>query len=176
MRDTNEILTCPVCGREMQKVYIQDVKLNLDICSQGCGGIFFDNREFEKFDEENENIEEILKALENKDFLKVDETIQRTCPACGSLMVKNFASIKQEVEIDCCYVCGGKFLDNNELIKIRAQYNTEKDRSEDFNKYLSAYIKTEMDAVEQERIKGEVNRSGLKRIFDKYFEKIRKKF
>ncbi len=176
MRDSNEVLICPACGHEMQKVYIANSELYLDICLQGCGGIFFDNREFEKLDEQSENIDEILNILDNKNFINVDQTVQRSCPSCGSLMVKNFASIKHEVEIDCCYICGGKFLDNGELMKIREQYKTEQDRSEDFNKYLLSFIKTEMDALEIERIKGETNRSGLKRVFDKCFEKIRKKF
>ena len=31
--------------------------MNVDICINGCGGIFLDNREFNKIDDENEKIE-----------------------------------------------------------------------------------------------------------------------
>ena len=40
--------------------------INIDICTNGCGGIFFDNREFKIFDEKTESIDEIKKALEEK--------------------------------------------------------------------------------------------------------------
>ena len=42
MADSTEILTCPACGEEMTKVFITDKGINLDVCSNNCGGIFFD--------------------------------------------------------------------------------------------------------------------------------------
>lgn len=33
-------------------------------------------------------------------------------------MVKNSSSIHKKIEVDDCYSCGGKFLDNNELQKL----------------------------------------------------------
>lgn len=56
--------------------------INIDVCLDGCGGIFFDNREFRQFDEKAENIDEILKEIEGKEFEKVDESLTRTCPVC----------------------------------------------------------------------------------------------
>ncbi len=136
MADNKETIICPACGEEMEKIYFPDQKINLDICLKGCGGIFFDNRELEKFDEKHEDISILSDLFENKEFKKVDSSIQRECPVCGMKMVKNYASTKHEVEVDECYSCGGKFLDYGELEKIRSQYNTEEEKASDVIKEL----------------------------------------
>ena len=119
MADSHETLICPACGHDMRKVFITSRGINLDICTEGCGGIFFDNREFKMFDNPEEDIEDIINAAENNDFNSVDDTQERFCPACGVKMVKNFANRQQDVQIDECYSCGGKFLDHGELTKLR---------------------------------------------------------
>ena len=91
MADSTQTLICPACGKEMQKIFIERTNCYIDICTEGCGGIFFDNREYKKFDENHENIDEIKKALEGKTFKPVDNTIKRVCPVCGmKMMKKNF--------------------------------------------------------------------------------------
>ena len=52
MADNKDVLTCPACGKEMEKVFIESMQKHLDVCLNGCGGMFFDNREFEKVDEQ----------------------------------------------------------------------------------------------------------------------------
>lgn len=49
MGDTEEIIKCPACDNEMQKIFITDKGINIDVCSNGCGGIFFDNKEIQEF-------------------------------------------------------------------------------------------------------------------------------
>ena len=49
MSDNKQTINCPACGKEMVKVFDKEKGINIDICLNGCGGIFFDNREFEKF-------------------------------------------------------------------------------------------------------------------------------
>ena len=129
MADTQNELTCPACGKKMKKVLIKRTGFNIDICLNGCGGIFFDNREFKHFDEKDENIKEIEHLTKDKEFIDADESYKRYCPACHSPMVKNFSSANKIVEVDECYICGGKFLDNQELQKIRGEYETEEARS-----------------------------------------------
>ncbi len=118
MSDTKENLVCPACGNTMTKIYDEEKGINIDICLNGCGGILFDNRELDKFDENIENADIILKEIENKTFQEVDSSATRICPACKTPMVKMGAGISG-VEIDACNVCGAKFLDNGELEKIR---------------------------------------------------------
>ena len=128
--NTERIINCPACGRPMKKVFMPKQGVNLDVCVDGCGGIYFDNREFSKFDEPQEDISPLLEVLKNKDFIQVDETAIRKCPACGTDMVKNYSSKGKIVQVDECYNCGGKFLDFGELEKIRSDYNTTQSNSE----------------------------------------------
>lgn len=131
MADTYKTINCPACGKEMKKIFLKDSGFNIDICDQGCGGIFLDNREFKALDEQHEILDDYILAVENNHFdVKVDEEAVRICPACGAKMVKNSTSVKGEVIIDECYTCGAKFLDHGELTKIREEYATEAERAE----------------------------------------------
>lgn len=118
MADNKFNLECPACGKQMTKLYMAEAGVNIDICLDGCGGIYFDNRELEKFDESHEKIDEILAAIEGKHFEAVEDTEVRLCPVCELPMAKMGAA-NGEVQIDICNTCGGKFLDNGELQKIR---------------------------------------------------------
>lgn len=163
MADTHQKLRCPACGTEMEKIFVPSEGVNIDICVNGCGGIFFDNREFQMFDEKNENIDEIIKAIENKEFKKVDESLARYCPACGAKMTKNFSSVKKQIQIDECYSCGGKFLDNGELEAIRDEYESNTERTADTMKYLYDEVGMKLDDVYNKPRK----QSLMKKLFDK---------
>lgn len=124
--DTQNNISCPACGKKMDKIFDYKANVYIDICTNGCGGIFFDNRELEKFDEIHEDADLILDSLEGKTFQLTDTSQTRVCPVCNVPMVKIGAG-KGYVEIDVCNTCGGKFLDNGELQQIRA--SIEKDNS-----------------------------------------------
>lgn len=131
MGDTYETINCPACGHKMKKIFLKDAGVNIDVCTDGCGGIFLDNREFKLVDEQHEELDEIIQAMENNEFAaKVDENAVRICPACGAKMVKNATSDKGNIIVDDCYTCGGKFLDHGELTRIRAEYATEQERAD----------------------------------------------
>ncbi len=171
MADTLKEMTCPACQKLMKKVLMPGSNINVDICIDGCGGIFFDNRELKRLDEKAENIDEILNAISNKTFEKINPEQLRICPACGMKMVKNYTSIKKEVQMDECYACGGRFLDAGELQGLRIEYNTEAERSADVinlvNKTVAPMIQ-QMDAEHQEALK---HQSGLKKLFDSIIDK-----
>ena len=124
MADTKKIIHCPACNSEMEKVFIESAGINIDVCANGCGGMLFDNRELEKFDEKHENADKILEITKDKDFITVDQTKPRICPVCNAPMVKMGAG-KGNVKIDVCNVCGAKFLDHGELLAIRDASNEE---------------------------------------------------
>jgi Zn-finger nucleic acid-binding protein len=167
MADTLKPLTCPACGKTMEKVFIPSQGINIDICTDGCGGIFFDNREFDKFDEKNEDISAIIAKIEGKTFSKPNESMTRVCPNCGAKMVKNHSSVKQQIEIDECYTCGGRFLDNSELVKIREEYENNEERDEDILRYV--YQKVGHQLAEQERKYSEIgthDKTYVRKFFD----------
>lgn len=117
--DTFKTINCPACGLVMKKIFIPGAGISVDVCKDGCGGIYFDNQEMQHFHKDSPNIEEINKVLEGKRFLKVDQNQVRICPACGTKMVKNdLGGIG--IQIDNCYNCGGIFLDYGEIDLIRA--------------------------------------------------------
>ena len=140
MNDSKRTLICPACGKEMEKVYIEDAGFYLDICSKGCGGIYFDARELTAFDEGDEDIKPVENALAEGDYAPVNEDKLRVCPSCGTNMVKHSTSVKNKVVIDECYLCGGKFFDYNELQALRAEYETEEDRSADAHETLHSCL------------------------------------
>ena len=135
MADTEEIINCPACNNKMDKIFIQRLGRNIDICAK-CGGIFFDNREFKLFDEKVERIEEIEKFIEGKELMKIRNEGKRICPSCGATMVKNNMGVK----VDDCYTCGAKFLDGGELQEYRGEFNTDKERSDAFSVFLDKAI------------------------------------
>lgn len=166
MSDTLQPINCPACHKEMRKLYIPSQGINIDICLDGCGGIFFNNREFKYFDEKAEGIDDILEVIQGKEFEKVDTSLPRTCPVCGSKMVKNFSSVKEEVEVEDCYSCGGKFLDNGELQKIREEYDTDEARSEATMKKLYDTVGVKLKAIEAESELAKSKQSPIKKLFD----------
>lgn len=119
MTDTYKTIKCPACGSIMTKIFIPSQGVSLDICDKGCGGIFFDNRELDKFKNCPEsNIQEISELLSVKEYARVDQNITRVCPNCSTNMVKTELP-NSSVQLDTCYNCGGIFLDYGELDLIR---------------------------------------------------------
>ena len=146
MADTQKTLTCPACGKTMKKVFVPTEGINLDICTEGCGGIYFDNREFEKFDEEHENADEILAIYENKTFQPRDDKELRICPSCKTRMVKiGSGTAQNSFKIDTCYTCGAKFLDGYELQHIRNIKTTDHENEMFFKKTFHEVTENALD-------------------------------
>ncbi len=160
-------LKCPACQKNMVKVFVPTAGVNVDICLDGCGGIYFDGREFDAVNEEHEDIDTILEALKGKTFEKVDESLPRTCPVCGSIMHKNYSSIKKEIQVDDCYSCGGKFLDNGELIKIREEYDTDAERTADTMAFVYETVGVALKELDEQVERKKARRSMLKKLFDR---------
>ncbi len=163
MKDSKKILICPACGKEMEKIPVPNYDLCLDICTDGCGGIWFDNRELKYFEEQSKDIEPIKKATENKEFQKVDPSTTRICPVCNTKMVKNNTGATGKVQIDECYCCGGKFFDYNEIIAMREEYKNNEERSQAaldlFKKMYGAEIR-----AHEKRLKDSSNSLWLKKF------------
>jgi len=163
--DTLETIKCPACGKEMEKILIPSEGINIDICTNGCGGIFFDNREFDKFNEEHENIDAIQEKLHGKTFTPTDEDAIRICPACGGQMVKNTTTNDGEVVVDDCYICGGKFLDHGELEKIRAEFKNDKERKEATIDFLFDKVGYEIKEIDETLAQRKAKRNLGQKLF-----------
>ena len=118
MEDTKYSIICPACGKKMTKVRIKELdNMLVDICLDGCGGCYFDNQELKKITKSEEVLNKIIKLLESKNFPERDSTEILICPTCGAPMVKMGKKIG--LIIDACHVCGGEYLDFNELKKYK---------------------------------------------------------
>lgn len=165
LMDTLEIVKCPACGKEMEKIFIPSEGINIDICTNGCGGIFFDNREFDKFNEQHEDITTIEKELKGKSFKPVISHEKRICPACGGIMVRNTTSVAGDIKVDDCYICGGKFLDFEELQKIRTEFANDELRKEATIDYLFNKVGAELNRLDVEHEKRKAGRNFAQKLF-----------
>ena len=122
-------MKCPRTGVQLKEVEIEGIRIDV---SPACGGVWFDNYEFSKFDEEHESagdqLIEILGELKTE-HLNLDARIY--CPRDpGIVMMRHYFSSQRQVEIDECPQCGGIWLDAGELTRIREMFPTEEARAE----------------------------------------------
>lgn len=142
-------MKCPACDNALTEVDTGGVKV--DICQGGCGGIWFDNYEFKKFDEPHESAGETLLEIEKKPGAEVDKDSKHPCPRCPDIVMRrHFVSTKHEVEIDECSDCGGIWLDAGELSSIRRQFQSEEERGQAAEKYFADVFDSDLMKVRQE--------------------------
>ena len=142
-------MNCPACGNELEQMTVGDVVV--DVCQGGCGGIWFDNFELQKFDEPHESAGEELLDIERDESVVVDRMKRFNCPKCSDIvMMRHFFSVKKEVEVDECPGCGGFWLDAGELCKIRSLFDTEEERHKAAQEYFSEIFDGELAAMEAE--------------------------
>lgn len=119
-------MKCPNCSHQLVAEKINSIEV--DVCRNGCGGLWFDRFELKKFDESSEVDLEALLKLSAKSG-PVDPDKRYNCPRCEKfIMMRNFASPKMSVKVDVCPNCAGTWLDAGELGRIRQEYPSEAER------------------------------------------------
>ncbi|MDD3375275.1 MAG: zf-TFIIB domain-containing protein [Candidatus Omnitrophica bacterium] len=121
-------MNCPACKTEMVEKDFGGTKV--DVCENGCKGIWFDWLELEKLDEKHEGLGKALDEALGSDRHKDDNRGQIACSKCNQLMVAHLYKASKMVTVDECYACGGFFLDSGELEVIRESFMDEKSREE----------------------------------------------
>ena len=140
-------MTCPACDAELSEVVVNGVTLNA--CTTRCGGIWFDQFELRKFDEPYESAGDVL-TLKRAAGVTIDPNKVRMCPTCVSIrLTRHFFSIKRQVAIEECPRCGGYWLDAGELLAIRSEFPTEKDRIRAAEEYFEDVFGPEFRAQAQ---------------------------
>ena len=150
-------MNCPACGNAMTQMSAGDI--SVDVCSGGCGGIWFDEWELRKVDEPSQSLGEGLLDVPRNENAKVDMNVQRKCPKDGTPMQRHFWSPKQQVTVDECPKCEGVFLDPGELKTIRTEYTNDDERhaatheyyNEMFDKQLAGMLKEDKAKLEKAR-------------------------
>jgi Zn-finger nucleic acid-binding protein len=136
---------CPSCSSSLKESSIEN--LILDICSDGCGGIWFDMFELKKVDEPSEVLSDELIKLSSKEsnlMASSDETLIKMCPCCtDENLIRRSYDIFEQVEVDQCLKCSGIWLDNGEIDLIRSQFKTEEER----NQAGDNFVRQELNSV-----------------------------
>lgn len=117
-------MKCPRTGKPMKEVEINGIKVDI---STGCGGIWFDNFELNKFDEAFECAgERLMDACKPYLDTSIDTTPRLHSPRHPEItMMRRSFSVKRKVEVDECPKCAGIWLDPGELDAIRNLFPSE---------------------------------------------------
>ncbi len=113
-------MKCPVCAQSLQPVKFNET--TVDVCHPGCGGIWFDQFELQRFGQPHVPAPNPLLKVQPHPELVVPRVAKRPCPRCDGIWLKRrLFNPKSLVEIDECGGCGGIWLDAGELAKIREE-------------------------------------------------------
>jgi len=142
-------MKCPRTHQELKAITINNIEINL---STGCGGVWFDRFELEKFDEIHEEAGALLiEHMKNFHRLLPDTSARLKCPKDPDVvMMRRYYSSKHQIEIDECPQCGGIWLDAEELAGIRALFPTQNDLKKDKKEFVEKIMASkEVQAYEQ---------------------------
>src|SRR5579859_2518572 len=107
-------MRCPACFNPLRQVQVGEMMV--DVCQDGCGGIWFDAFELQHVDQPTEALGETLLEIRRDPQLRVDPARKRDCPRCKDMKLRrHFFSARRRVEVDECPNCGGYWLDAGEL-------------------------------------------------------------
>lgn len=146
-------MKCPACGKEMVE---ENFGVNVDVCKNGCKGIWFDQHELAMLDENNEGLGRALEEALMSPRVNDENRPQLNCPKCNIPMRPHTYKRAKEVNVDECYKCGGFFLDSGELKEVRDNFMSDEEMDAYLQQILSEVpeyeeAKAEM-AQEKERI------------------------
>ena len=142
-------MKCPACENVLQQVTAGDV--TVDVCKDGCGGMWFDHFELKKFDEPHESTGQILLEIKRSPHPTIDRSKKLKCPKCDDVvMMRHFFSVKKQVEVDECPGCGGFWLDAGELGGIRSLFSSEQERHQAAEQYFSEVFGDHFEAMKTE--------------------------
>ncbi len=132
-------MKCPVCSNSLSA--FDAGSFTVDICKDGCAGIWLDKGELEKCNEHTDPFpQELLRVKKSLDVV-IDRSKTRLCPSCEDQeMTRITLDAETNFEIDQCPTCKGHWLDVGELEHLRAKEKEEAEMSAriaDFEKQVA---------------------------------------
>ena len=127
-------MQCPACESKLNEVDLYG--LRVDLCLNGCGGVWFDRFELNQANEIHADTVQRLFKTSTSEYSEKIKTKQRRCPKDKTIMQQHFYSIKKEVEVDTCPCCAGIWLDRNELKAIQNEYDNALEKEEEANDFI----------------------------------------
>ncbi len=137
---------CPACGQGMrvEKVSV----ITVDVCTEGCGGLWFDRLELRRLDELHEgDAAGLLSFGQGKSQHR--ETDRRNCPRCTPSypLIKRLFHPTVRVEVEECPGCAGHFLDPGELGEIRKSNQPEAEREQAARKIYREMVGAQLESM-----------------------------
>ena len=146
-------MKCPVCSNELHEYNAGSIQV--DICRDGCSGIWLDKSELEKCDEYDEPFPQDLLRIRKIANVVIDYNKVRSCPRCASqTLTRVVLDPEIRFEIDLCPKCKGNWLDIGELENIRRKQKKESElnkRLEEYDDRVDLHVK---DVDERYKVKG----------------------
>jgi len=120
-------MKCPACHRTLTAVTVSGV--TVDVCHDGCAGMWFDQGESHWFDQPTDTAGQALLEMTGNAKVSVDFSQRRRCPKCpDSVLMRHFFGPRRAVTVDECPTCAGIWLDAGELERIRTEYDSAEAR------------------------------------------------
>ncbi len=144
-------LNCPRCHSSLAAITANGVEV--DICRNGCGGVWFDEKEYKKFDEASEDATPLLLTSPSGAApASNDVGPAMSCPKCGEdgILARRASGPDDKITIDQCMRCSGIWFDVGELGTYRAQFKTEDERETAADSFLAPAVDTILDQIEEE--------------------------
>jgi len=127
--------------------------ITVDVCKNGCSGIWFDDREMKKFDEDSEDASAIVFGDGPQPTSTVrDSGPPLSCPRCkgDAILARRSSGPDGTITIDQCLSCSGIWFDGGELSKYRGQFKTEVERQAAADAFLRPHLASMLDEVHEE--------------------------
>lgn len=128
-------MVCPACKNKLEPK--TECGIEVDVCINACGGIWFDDQELNKLDKGQCDLTtETLFAGRNQNNTIIDHSKERNCPKCSSVKLnRHFFYEDKKLEIDTCPSCKGIWLDAGELSTLIKEQKSEGLRDTVYNKF-----------------------------------------
>ena len=115
---TTTSITCPSCKNPLSSVITEAV--TVDICNSGCGGIWFDRTELDRFEDPAIFLPPKLFRVLPNSLVAIDRSKSRKCPKCpDQVLHEQLRNDTLGIEVDSCLKCAGVWLDLGEINSIR---------------------------------------------------------
>ena len=122
-------MQCPACGNELLPKAINNTTYH--ICDGGCGGVWFDWREMEHWDE-NPDYSDAPLIIKTENSQSLNQSKRYTCPSCENIIMKRrYLDTIEDILADECPSCSGFWLNGDELEEMHNQMDTPNAQSED---------------------------------------------
>lgn len=144
-------MNCPCCRHGMTSVKVK--RVTVDVCASGCGGVWFDEGELERFDDQEEYAPSLMTRPVSNASVVVNKSAERRCPRClGRALGREVYNHDFAVEFDHCASCDGTFLDLGELSQLRQDRADAEMRQQIIDESIEKYAAG--DSQKTSRLKG----------------------